>query len=379
MADEKTVMVPRLTRRQRLGLAALVVTALLMVGGSIFVWSGYYNVSASRDHWGVTTWLLTQVRDQSIRLRAGGKPVPDLGNPDLIALGAEHYRGGCATCHGEAGEEQNPIYARMLPSPPNLIFAADHYEPGALHWIVNSGLKFTGMPAWPASGRADEVWAVVAFLEALHARGPEIQQPLTLDEAAAKQAVGAGIIPLENCIRCHGDAATPPVSSLVPSLNGQSSEYLMRSLVEYRLGKRQSGIMAPIAHEMTPEEVTELTTYYAALSPVAVAGKLNPDTVKRGAEIALAGVPAMDVPACFGCHAGANPQFPRLAGQSNEYLVGQLKLWQNGLRDQSGYGAIMSVIARRLSLDQIEDVSAYFASLGPAPRNAEPRTQGASQ
>ena len=32
-----------------------------------------------------------------------------------------------------------------------------------LFWIVKNGFKYTGMPAWPAQGRDDEVWAQVAF------------------------------------------------------------------------------------------------------------------------------------------------------------------------------------------------------------------------
>ena len=36
--------------------------------------------------------------------------------------------------------------------------------PNELFWIVKHGIKYTGMPAWVALDRDDEVWAVVAFL-----------------------------------------------------------------------------------------------------------------------------------------------------------------------------------------------------------------------
>jgi hypothetical protein len=87
--------VTRLTRWQRLSVASLLVTGVLMVGGSLFVWSGYYNVSASRDHWGFTTWVLELVRDQSINFRTSSISPPPLDDLGMVALGREHYRIGC--------------------------------------------------------------------------------------------------------------------------------------------------------------------------------------------------------------------------------------------------------------------------------------------
>ena len=41
------------------------------------------------------------------------------------------------------------------------------WNPEELLYLVKHGIKFTGMPAWTALQRDDEVWAVVAFLRAL--------------------------------------------------------------------------------------------------------------------------------------------------------------------------------------------------------------------
>ena len=72
-------------------------------------------------------------------------------------------------------------------------------------------------------------------------------------------------------------------------------------------------------------------------------------------------------PTCTGCHGipGYNNIYPtykvpKIGGQNYEYLVSALKAYRDGERDH----ATMELQANSLSDDDIEDVSAYFASLG---------------
>ena len=68
--------------------------------------------------------------------------------------------------------------------------------------------------------------------------------------------------------------------------------------------------------------------------------------------------------ACFGCHGAdgisLNPKYPNLAGQSAEYLVKQLNAFRSGSRNDP----VMSPMAVLMSDADVENVSAYFASLG---------------
>jgi cytochrome c553 len=72
---------------------------------------------------------------------------------------------------------------------------------------------------------------------------------------------------------------------------------------------------------------------------------------------------------CASCH-GANynepidPSYPKLAGQHKDYLVQALKSYQRGAVGTSGRSnAIMEAQAKALSNADIENISAYFASL----------------
>jgi cytochrome c553 len=177
---------------------------------------------------------------------------------------------------------------------------------------------------------------------------------------------------MESCVRCHGDEESLPISDRVPRLHGQSEAYLIRALENYGDGTRESGIMKPIAYEMSSEETAALASYYASLSLSDAEPLEDPAAVARGRQIAKEGVAEGGIPPCSSCHRGDNPQFPKLAGQSAAYLRGQLELWGKGLRDRSGYGAIMAVVAKRLTPAQIRDVTAFYASQ-PSALSAESR------
>lgn len=367
--EDGVKMVRALTRWQRLGLAILFVVGVFVVGAAVFVWTGYYNISAKSKHWDFVTEILETVRDQSIRTRSGGIAVPDLDDADMIALGREHFRGGCASCHGLPSEERNPIAIAMLPNPPDVRYANERYDARALFWLIDNGIKYTGMPSWPADDRQDEVWPVVAYLLDLHRRS-ETPTPIPDSSSDGVAVDDFGFHTLPECSRCHGDADNRPASALVPDLAGQPAPYIERALREYRAGTRPSGYMMPAAYSLSDTEIAELAAYYAEIAPREAEFEEDTAQTARGGEIALVGVPPNHVPACTSCHGNGNSQFPRLAGQSARYLVGQLELWQRGGRDLTGHGEIMSVIAERLTPEQISDVSAYFASLAP-PESGE--------
>ncbi|GGE49436.1 cytochrome c [Agaricicola taiwanensis] len=373
MIDRLSEKLPPLSRLQRLGVSLAIVVGVLVIAGGVFVLSGTYNIAAGRDHLSVTTWLLEVVRDRSIAARTSNIKAPPLDDPDLIELGARHYRDACSFCHGTPGTPKNPVVAQMLPAPPDLTLSPERYTPEELYWIIENGLKYTGMPAWSAEHRGDEVWSAVAFIMDLHRNGPARYAAIAAEvpPASMEGEEGGDLAPLAECVTCHGDGKRPPVSDLVPSLNGQSRSYLARALDEYRGLVRPSGVMAVAADGLSDAQVEALASYYAGLPDVR--GSMSPveGDAAKGREIALSGFRDGNVPACAACHAGAGRAAnASLEGLSASYITGQLNLWRNGERADSGHGAIMMPIAKRLTEQQIKDVAAYYQAEAVAQEEA---------
>jgi cytochrome c553 len=114
-------------------------------------------------------------------------------------------------------------------------------------------------------------------------------------------------------------------------------------------------------------DVSAVVAFIAAVLGIGVlaraAGNLHTPDLKRGAIVAARGT-ASGAPACAQCHAfnggsDASGAFPRIAHQSADYLVTQLRDFASGVRTN----ALMSQIAHDLPRNDMVDVAAYYASL----------------
>jgi cytochrome c553 len=76
--------------------------------------------------------------------------------------------------------------------------------------------------------------------------------------------------------------------------------------------------------------------------------------------------------ACVACHGmngnSANPEWPSLAGQHEQYTRKQLQAFKSGARKNP----LMTPMAMALSDDDMADLGAYFASQKPAGLEADP-------
>lgn len=373
--------IPKNLRFQRAVFWFVVFSAAGVTGFLVFMFSGVYNVAASVTHFDVTNRIIKVVLRRSVQTHSDAADIPELADEGMVRLGANHYRTGCAACHGSPAEAGSAVTARMYPAPPSLVHAREDWSTEDLHWIVRNGLKFTGMPAWPGEGRDDEVWPLVAFLEALPDMSASEYMALT-DADGAKEGQVAADVGLEfgsdapaagspeaiiaTCASCHGDGGNAPVHGLVPAIGGQKEPYLRRSLEEYRANVRQSGIMEPVAHDLDDTTIRALAAYFADNAAVPFSGPEVPfdgDPV-RGRAIALRGVPDERVAPCGSCHgAGRSEQFPRISGLSATYILTQLQLFHAGVRAASPYAEVMSTVAGHMDEQMMKDAAAFYASL----------------
>jgi cytochrome c553 len=360
---------PRLMRTFRFILYGLAAIAL---GGFLFAWSGLYSVAASRGHFAVTNALLTFGMRNSVKTHALGIKAPQTYSDDQSTLGAAHFQSGCAYCHGAPGMPASPIAQSMLPPPPDLSKSEQDWRDRELFWIVKHGIKYTGMPAWVAEQRDDEVWAVVAFLKRLPTLDAAGYRELALGGLSVPPQPGREIATTEDtsaatsvCARCHGADRRGPKSHLVPVLHGQPAEFLIAALEDYASGRRPSGIMQPLASDLSPGDREQVARYYAGLAPPSAPNRPeNAEAVERGRELATQGDPNARIPPCASCHSASSLRvYPRLSEQHAAYIVNRLRNWKQGITSRSETDAIMAPIARSLNEQQINDVAAYFASI----------------
>jgi cytochrome c553 len=347
------------------------------LGGFLFAASGIMPIKASSGHWAITAWLLNFTMRRSVITHSLGVNAPKLDDAALVAKGATHYEFGCRPCHGGPHLPQPIIAGHMTPHPPHLPPEIPKWESEELFYIVKHGVKFTGMPAWPAQQRDDEVWAVVAFLlkvpklsaDEYHKLARSLKATAaTIDDLAESKPTPR--IVSENCARCHIVDNRARDLSVFPILAGQRPSYLFASLLAFARGERHSGIMQPLAAGLTAKDMREIAQYYGNLAPppppALVSEEIVP-AIERGREIAMRGIPSRRVPACSACHGPnrirRNPIYPELAGQHSDYLALQLELFNKQSRGGTPYAHIMRRVAGRLTPQQMRDVTSYYGSL----------------
>ena len=342
----------------RIALVAIALGALVALSVLLLGWA---PIRASSGHWALTRWALVAIKHRSIASQAADKPSVELDDPGLLTLGAGHYDTGCRSCHGAPGEPRPLVPAQALPAPPELVEVAQHYEPEELFFVIRHGIKFTGMPAWPAPERPDEVWAVVAFVEDLPQLDARAYASLVRgDSRPAGDAPPAWV--RQACAGCHGPTGHGRAGEHAPVLSGQKVDYLAASLGAYARGQRASGIMQPVAARLSEAQRQQAAQWFASQPPPSIDPARPRDAT--GEQIVEAGIFDRKVPSCSDCHApGASPHYPTLDGQKSGSLRRQLELFGTSRRGGSDYARLMSKVAvHALTEREVDAVARYYAA-----------------
>ncbi|MGO9512508.1 MAG: c-type cytochrome [Steroidobacteraceae bacterium] len=179
---------------------------------------------------------------------------------------------------------------------------------------------------------------------------------------AGNAEVGAGKAVV--CQACHG-ANGNSVNPEWPSLAGLGADYIAEELQNFKDGKRNSPVMMPMAAPLSPQDMADLGAYFGSLVNTGL--QADPTYRQAGEKLYRGGDKAREIPACMACHGptghGNEPaKFPALRGQQPVYVVNALNEYASGARPP-GPGGIMPAIVRRLSPDDIRNLSSYVEGL----------------
>jgi mono/diheme cytochrome c family protein len=156
-------------KRVALAAAALVVLTLLMVIGVL----GYARATGLRARatpGALETRVARTVRSFSVSAsdRARVNPVPR--TDEAMREGLEHFADHCAVCHANDGSGATDFGRSLFPPAPDLRAAPTQgLTDGELFYIIENGIRFTGMPAFgtgAVEGEA-ESWKLVHFIRHL--------------------------------------------------------------------------------------------------------------------------------------------------------------------------------------------------------------------
>src|SRR5258708_1091420 len=102
------------------------------------------------------------------RGRRQGPARRPLDTTTSIASGGTLYGSDCSLCHGSDGRAQTPLGRWMYPRAADLTSEqVQSYSDPELFWIIQNGIRFTGMPAFGKVESGDHIWDLVNYVRTL--------------------------------------------------------------------------------------------------------------------------------------------------------------------------------------------------------------------
>ena len=147
-------------------LATVVAIALIAVAAASVLHDG---VSSRAKPTALETMMAREVRHMAIPASARGMQNPVAETQEILRDARLHFADHCAICHANDGSGDTLIGRNLYPKPPDLRQEdTQKLADGELFWIIENGVRFTGMPAFGgAHGSEQDSWKLVRFLRHL--------------------------------------------------------------------------------------------------------------------------------------------------------------------------------------------------------------------
>jgi len=252
----------------------------------------------------------------------------------------EKLSSNCVGCHGKQGNSSMagiPSLAGM--SPQYFITALNEYKTGQRrHQMMRSFAEAIDR------SKADKL----AFYFYAQTRKPRF---------AKTPPVKPDIPLLANCNGCHGDFGQGDKPT-IPALAGQDAKYLENALLAYHNGRREQADMQDNTKDLSEATIKQLAEFYSLQIPLATKAKkfVKPQDL------------SVKCHRCHGEDGRGIGSTPRIAGQTQSYLISALLEYKHKDRQQSTMFAMADV----LTYSEIEGIANYYAHLGPT--QSEPKS-----
>ena len=131
----------------------LSITVAGIAGAATFGWVTIRCGFSARDNpSAIEAYVAKTARKLSIPASERGAKNPFAPTSEVLTEARAHFADHCAICHGNDGSGDTMMGRGLYPKPPDL--RAEHTQKlsdGELFWIIENGVRFTGMPAFSSA------------------------------------------------------------------------------------------------------------------------------------------------------------------------------------------------------------------------------------
>ena len=156
-------------------LTLVAVTVLIVVVSQ----TGRIDFRADQPPSGLERKFTMSAVDASADRHAPHKVNPLPPTDETILAGARIYRDSCAGCHGDPAHHETTFGSSFYPPVPQFMMDKPDMPDNQNFYVIQHGIRWTGMPAWNSLLNETQTWQVVTFLSHMDKLPPAIQQEFT--------------------------------------------------------------------------------------------------------------------------------------------------------------------------------------------------------
>jgi mono/diheme cytochrome c family protein len=141
-----------------------------LVAVAVAVWFWTQGISAKSPPGPLETSAARAARQAMIPVTARDRVNPGPATAETLRSGLEHWADHCTVCHANNGSGETEMGQGLYPRPPDMRQPlTQELTDGELFYIIENGVKLTGMPAWGAGTPDGEAasWHLVQFIRSL--------------------------------------------------------------------------------------------------------------------------------------------------------------------------------------------------------------------
>lgn len=102
--------------------------------------------------------------DASLDRRAPAIKNPIAPSDVSLIAGMKIYQSNCAVCHGDVNHPHGTLADALYPRAPQFVEDAPDMPDYQNFYVIEHGVRLSGMPAWSQSLSEAQMWQVTAFL-----------------------------------------------------------------------------------------------------------------------------------------------------------------------------------------------------------------------
>jgi mono/diheme cytochrome c family protein len=163
------------------------IVALLFVGCGMYVYAekGYLSFDADQKPSDFEEHAAMKAVDAATDRRAPDVKNPLPANEETIVAGTKLYLNHCAGCHGVPSNPESQFAKSCYPEVPSFFKDAPDMPENQNFYIIQHGVRWTGMPAWNKTLSDTEIWQIVTFMSNIEKLPPAATKELAPYSAPA--------------------------------------------------------------------------------------------------------------------------------------------------------------------------------------------------